>query len=75
MADRSPNDPQESYRAWALVGQLGLTISAPIVIGVLLGVYLDPILGGTGLVLIAGILLGVAGGFYGAYKIVAPFLK
>jgi len=53
--------------AFSLVGQLGFTIALPIVGGALAGNYLDKRLGGTGLVLVAMILLGVAVGALAAY--------
>ncbi|NIA15277.1 MAG: hypothetical protein GWP08_14500 [Nitrospiraceae bacterium] len=51
--------------ALGLVGTLGLTVAAPIVAGVLLGVYL-----GGGLILVGTLFLGLIGGLYGAYRIV-----
>ena len=55
--------------ALGLIGQLGLLIVLPILGGVFLGGYLDRLLGGTGLVLIASILMGLAAGLYGAYRL------
>ena len=70
MSDEPPSQ-QSALRALALVGQLGLVMAAPIVLGVLGGVYLDAWLGDTGLVLIGMILLGVGGGVAGVYRLLA----
>jgi hypothetical protein len=46
-------------------------MAVPIVLGVVGGVYLDAWLGGSGLVLIFMILLGVGGGVAGVYRLLA----
>ena len=56
-------------RALALVGQVGLTVAIPTVAGVFTGRYLDRRFGGTGLVLVGMLLLGVAVGLYCACRI------
>ena len=55
--------------ALALVGQLGFVVAVPIVAGVIAGKYLDAWLGSSGLILAGMILLGVAAGLYGAYRV------
>ena len=57
--------------ALALVGQLGLVVAMCVVAGVTVGMYVDRAVGGGGLVLMGGILLGVAAGVYGAYRVVS----
>jgi len=57
--------------ALAMVGQLGLVMAVCVVGGVLAGVYVDRAVGGRGLVLVGGILLGLAAGGYGAYRVVS----
>jgi len=56
-------------RALALASQLGFTVSVPIVAGVLLGTYLDERTNSYGLLLVGSILLGVAAGIYGAWRL------
>jgi ATP synthase protein I len=58
-------------RALALVGQLGLTVVIPVVAGVLAGRFAETRVPSGGAVLTACILLGIAAGGYGAYRIVA----
>lgn len=67
----------DTAAAIALVGQLGLAVALPIVIGVVGGIYArDAIGGGWGVVaMLAGILLGVGGAVAAAYRILAPFLN
>jgi len=65
-------EPQvKALSALALVGQLGLVVAVCIVGGVLVGGYADRMLGGRGLVLVGGIVLGLAAGVYGAYRIIS----
>jgi F0F1-type ATP synthase assembly protein I len=66
-----PPSQQSALRVLALVGQLGLVMALPIVVGVIGGVYLDAWLGGKGLVLVVMILLGIGGGVAGVYRLLA----
>ena len=68
---QEPPSQQSALRALALVGQLGLVMALPIVLGVIGGVYLDAWLGGTGIVLIGMILLGIGGGVAGVYRLLS----
>lgn len=61
----------KALSALAMVGQLGLVVAVCVVGGVTVGVYLDRAVGGRGLVLVGGILLGLAAGVYGAYRVVS----
>ena len=73
---RSDEPPGKSvFPALALLGQLGFTVAVPIVVSVLAGQYLDRRLGTHGLVLAAMILLGIAGGVYGAYRLLAKDIR
>lgn len=56
--------------ALGLVGTLGFLVALPIVGGVLLGAVLDRLAGGGGLILLGGVLAGVAAGIYGAYRVI-----
>jgi F0F1-type ATP synthase assembly protein I len=59
----------------ALVGQLGLVVAVPIVLGVFVGNYLDNLAGAHGLVLIGMVLLGIVAAVYSAYRIVAQAIN
>lgn len=70
VPEKPPSQPG-ALRAMALVGQLGLVMAVPIVLGVAAGVYLDAWLGGRGAVLAVMILLGIGGGAAGVYRLLA----
>ncbi len=53
---------------------LGWYVAAAIVLPTLGGAWLDGRLGASPLFLLAGLLLGVAAAFYGAYRMAAEFL-
>ncbi len=53
----------------ALVGQLGLVIVGPALVGVWLGSFLANYVGHTIILVIVGMLLGLIGGSMRAYKI------
>lgn len=72
--NRSDGEPMAQFEALVLVGQLGIGIAAPIVAGVLAGVYLEGVVPSGGLVLIAMIVLGIAGGAFAGYRAVARYL-
>lgn len=74
MAGRERGKNAEGMRALALVGQLGIAMAAPIVMGAFFGAYLEKRYGGGGLILIGGVLGGVVLGMLGAYRIVSPYL-
>ena len=71
---RKPNE-WSALSALALIGQLGLVVAVSVVGAVLAGAYLDEKLGARGLVLVAAILLGVAGGVYAVWRILAKELN
>ena len=71
---RSDDKPMAQFEAIALVGQLGIGIAAPIVVGVMAGVYLERAAPSGGLILIAMIVLGIAGGALVGYRAVARYL-
>ncbi len=77
MEPKSSGPSRETLDALALVGQLGVAVTAPIVAGVIAGIYLsDAIGGGWGVVvLIAGVVIGVGGAVAAGYRILAPFLN
>lgn len=53
----------------ALVGQLGLVIIGPALVGIWLGNFLANYVGHTIILVVAGMLLGLIGGAMRAYKI------
>ena len=62
---------------WALalrVSGLGFYLAICIVGGIVLGVWLDEILGTRVVFLLLGLIAGCAAAFYGAYRMVVPFL-
>ena len=59
----------------ALMGQLGFTIAIPIVLGVIVGNYLDGILHTNHFILLFGLLLGLISGIYGAYRLFTRAMK
>ncbi len=74
--DQDPNRSQRTaLTALALVGQLGLAVALPMVIGGIAGKYLDEWVDGHGIVLILMLILGIASGLYSAYRILAKELR
>ncbi len=69
MVQHSKDSSVSVMTAFALVGQLGLVMALPIVAGVLLGAWADKALGAGGLVLVGGILVGVAVGILGTAQL------
>ncbi|HEX6540337.1 MAG TPA: AtpZ/AtpI family protein [Ktedonobacterales bacterium] len=59
---------------WAglvLVGQLGLTVAIPILLGIAAGLFIDSKLRSSPIATLIGLLLGLAAGVYGAYRLVS----
>ena len=65
--------PPSVWGSLALMGQLGFTIVIPLLLGTLLGNYLDSITHKKILFLLLGLLLGLIVGIYGAYRLFARF--
>ena len=63
-------DDFSALSALALVGQLGLVVVAPVVLGALAGAWLDARAGTGGVFVIGLLLLGLGGGLVGAWRIV-----
>lgn len=66
--------PPSVWGSLALVGQLGLTIAVPIALLAILGNYLDGVAHTGHLFVLLGLLLGLASGIYGAYRLFARVL-
>lgn len=67
--------PPSVWESLVLMGQFGFVIAIPIALGSILGNYLDGVTHMKSLFLILGLLLGLAAGIFGAYRVLAPFLK
>ena len=74
---KSPKDEQLSaiVGAMALVGQLGFVVVLPLSLCTLAGHFIDTRLGWRGVATIMGLLLGLAAGLYGAYKLLSKETK
>jgi len=68
-------EPPSVWASLALVGELGFVIAIPIALGSILGNYLDGLTHTKDVYLLLGLLLGLVIGIYGAYRLLAPFLK
>lgn len=66
-------DP-EKRPPWAYVG-LGFEIVVPIVLGLLLGLWLDGRWGTRPWLAVVGILLGIGAGFYNFFRVVLGMTK
>ncbi|WP_176719912.1 AtpZ/AtpI family protein [Desulfuribacillus alkaliarsenatis] len=62
-------------KAIVLVTSIGIQFAAAIVIGVLIGSYLDGRFGTGQLFMVMGVFLGLAAGLLGAAKLIKPFLE
>jgi len=69
------NEPPSVWGSLGLMGALGLVIAIPIALGAIGGRYLDGIAHTNDVFLLLGLLLGLILGIYGAYRLLAPFLK
>jgi len=69
------NEPPSVWGSLAMVGQLGLVIAIPLVLGYLGGTYLDGLTNTKNVYLYLGLLLGLIVGIFGAYRLFAPFFK
>ncbi len=72
MRNDEDNKPP-SANDWAglvLVGQLGLTVAIPILLGIGAGLFIDSKLHSSPIATLIGLLLGLAAGVYGAYRLI-----
>jgi ATP synthase protein I len=67
------NKPQDSnsWTAFALLGQVGLTIVISMLIGLGLGLFIDHQFNTAPIATLIGLLLGLAAGVYGVYRLVS----
>ncbi len=71
----SEEEPVNIAATLALVGQLGLIMAACIVGGLLVGYYLDGLLGTGYALTVALILLGIGGGMVAVYRLVMKTIE
>jgi F0F1-type ATP synthase assembly protein I len=65
------NTRRGDLAAFALVGQVGLTISLGAVLGLAAGLFIDSRLHSSPVATIIGLLLGLAVGIYGVYRLIS----
>jgi len=63
----NPND----WYAFALLGQVGLTIVIPCLLGIGAGLFIDNRFHTAPIATLIGLLLGLAAGVYGVYRLVS----
>jgi len=74
MGDSDKRSGGGTYSGLMLVGEIGLAMAIPIVVGVMLGQYLDKRWGTHGMVLTGLLLLGIVCGAYNVYRILTGML-
>ncbi|HEX9035803.1 MAG TPA: AtpZ/AtpI family protein [Ktedonobacterales bacterium] len=57
--------------AFALIGQVGLMISLGTVLGIVAGLFVDSKLHSSPVATLIGLLLGLATGIYGVYRLIS----
>lgn len=65
------NTKRSDLAAFALVGQVGLSISLGAVAGLAVGLFIDSKLHSSPIATIIGLLLGLAVGIYGVYRLIS----
>jgi F0F1-type ATP synthase assembly protein I len=68
--DKRPNRWSD-YTGLALVGEVGLTIALSMLAGVGIGHFIDSKLGTSPIATLIGLLLGLAAGIYGVYRLIS----
>jgi F0F1-type ATP synthase assembly protein I len=71
----APSNNRKLFSSMGLVTGLGLSAVGSLLVGVLLGLFLDGALHTSPLFLIIGILLGIAAATIGVYRLVMQELK
>ena len=75
MSEKEPGSNINVFSAVALLGQLGLTVALPIILCGVAGKYLDAWLHTRGVLMLLMLVLGIAAGGYGAYRLLARDLN
>jgi ATP synthase protein I len=72
MKNRENKGPDlNDWTALALIGQVGLIIVVSILLGIGAGLFVDHLLHSTPIATLIGLLLGLAAGVYGVYRLVS----
>ncbi|HEV8193618.1 MAG TPA: AtpZ/AtpI family protein [Ktedonobacterales bacterium] len=74
MSMKSGDNKPPQMGDWAglvLIGQLGLTVAIPILLGIGAGLFIDSKLQSSPIATLLGLLLGLAAGVYGAYRLIS----
>jgi hypothetical protein len=70
-ANRRNRRKLSDYAGLALVGEVGLTIALSMLAGVLIGRFIDSKLGTSPIATLIGLLLGLAAGIYGVFRLIS----
>ncbi len=70
-SDRNKLPDENPWSAFALVGQVGLTISLSMLAGIGVGLLIDNHFGTRPVATLIGLLLGLAAGVYGVYRLIS----
>jgi len=70
-ASRRQHLSESNTAVFALVGQVGLSISLGAVLGAMLGVFIDSKLHSSPIATLIGLLLGLAAGIYSVYRLIS----
>jgi predicted F0F1-ATPase subunit len=71
MTNDDQQRPDPTWSALALLGQVGLTISLSMLAGIGIGLFIDHQLNSAPVATLIGLLLGLAAGVYGVYRLVS----
>jgi predicted F0F1-ATPase subunit len=72
MKNQHNNGPNfNDWTALALLGQIGLMIVIPLLLGIGAGLFIDRQFHSTPIATLLGLLLGLAAGVYGVYRLVS----
>jgi ATP synthase protein I len=70
-SDKQRPSRRGDLAAFALLGQVGLLIAGGAALGAAIGLFIDHQLGSSPIATIIGLLLGLAAGIYGVYRLVS----
>ncbi|HEX8732653.1 MAG TPA: AtpZ/AtpI family protein [Ktedonobacterales bacterium] len=70
-SDKPKRSRASDLAAFALVGQVGLTISISLLVGIGIGLFIDSKLHSSPIATLIGLLLGLAAGIYGVYRLIS----
>jgi ATP synthase protein I len=71
MKNDDRKDNESLWKSVALLGQVGWTIALSTVVGLGIGLFIDDKLHSSPVATLIGLLLGLAAGIYGVYRIVS----